>query len=161
MGTHSNGLTKTRLVHGAGEQYTAFLDAVYCGTPVGGLTHDFYRYPARFSPQFARKAIEVFTRPGDVVLDPFMGGGTTVVEALALGRRCIGSDLNPLSSFLARVKTTPLSKNDVTALRSWASRLARSINLHSDNSPHEDWRDYQRNLPWWLRKTLGPVHNCV
>jgi len=150
----SGGGTKAWPMHGAGEHFTAFLDALYCGTPVGGLTHGFYRYPARFSPQFARKAIEVFTSPGDVVLDPFMGGGTTVVEALALGRHCIGSDLNPLASFLARVKTTPLSKNDVMALRSWVSRLAGSINLHLDNSPHKDWKDYQLNLPWWLRKTL-------
>jgi hypothetical protein len=150
----SAGVARSRTIHGAGEHFTAFLDAVYCSSPVGGLTHSFYRYPARFSPQFARKAIEVFTKPGDIVLDPFMGGGTTIVEALALGRRCIGSDLNPLSSFLARVKTTPLSRNDVTALQSWASDLVKSISLHSDNSPHEDWKEYQRNLPWWIRKTL-------
>jgi hypothetical protein len=103
----------------------------------------------------------VFTQPGDIVLDPFMGGGTTVVEALALGRRCIGSDLNPLSSFLARVKTTPLSHNDAMALQAWASGLAKSISLHSDNTPHEDWKDYQRNLPWWLRKTLEMALDAV
>ncbi len=50
-----------------------------------GLTHGFYRYPARFSPQFARSAIEAFTEPLDTVLDPFMGGGTSAVEALGLG----------------------------------------------------------------------------
>lgn len=158
---HSSDGTKAWPMHGAGEHFTAFLDAVYCGTPVGGLTHSFYRYPARFSPQFARKAIEVFTSPGDVVLDPFMGGGTTVVESLAIGRRCIGSDLNPLSSFLARVKTTTLSNNDFTVLRSWASRLARSINLHWINRPHEDWKDYQRNLPWRLRKLLEMALDTV
>jgi hypothetical protein len=50
---------------------------------VSGLTHDLYRYPARFSPLFARAAIETFTEPGDTVLDPFAGGSTTLVEALA------------------------------------------------------------------------------
>jgi len=46
---------------------------------VTGAPHDFYRYPARFSPVFAREAIKTFTQPGDFVLDPFCGGGTTLV----------------------------------------------------------------------------------
>ena len=62
--------------------------------PVSGLTHRFYRYPARFSPIFARACIEAFSKPGDLVLDPYMGGGTTVVEAMALGRQAVGSDIN-------------------------------------------------------------------
>ena len=143
-----------RNINGAGEGFAAFLDAVYCSSPVGGLTHGFYRYPARFSPQFARKAIELFTQPHDVVFDPFMGGGTTVVEALAHGRNVIGSDLNPQSVFLARVKTTLLSSVNATALLTWASKLYCSINLQANSRSHKDWVTYQRNLPWWLRKTL-------
>lgn len=54
--------------------------------------HEFYRYPARLSPRFAA-AISCFSEPGDLVLDPFVGGGTTVVEGLRLGRRVIASDL--------------------------------------------------------------------
>ena len=50
---------------------------------IEGLTHEFYRYPARFSPTFAAAAIRGFSKPGQLVLDPYMGGGTTVVEALA------------------------------------------------------------------------------
>jgi hypothetical protein len=42
--------------------------------PVGGLTHGFYRYPARFSPEFAKAAIQLFSKPGQFVLDPYMGG---------------------------------------------------------------------------------------
>ena len=41
--------------------------------PVTGLTHNFYRYPARFSPRFVRAAIETFSVPCDLVLDPFLG----------------------------------------------------------------------------------------
>lgn len=143
-----------RMTRGASERIRALLEALYSESPVSGLTHSFYRYPARFSPQFARTAIEAFTQPGDTVFDPFMGGGTTVVEALALGRRCIGSDLNPLAKFLARAKTTPISKADARNLSAWGYRLARSVNLHSNNTPHNEWAPYQRNLPWWLRKTL-------
>lgn len=43
-------------------------------------THEFYRYPARFTPEVARAAIDAFTEPGELVLDPFVGGGTTLVS---------------------------------------------------------------------------------
>jgi len=47
---------------------------------ISGYTHNFYNYPARFSPLFASSAIKHFTKPGDLVFDPFMGGGTTIVR---------------------------------------------------------------------------------
>ena len=86
---------------------------------VQGYTHDFYKYPARFSPRFVRFMLDSLTEPGDYVLDPFMGGGTTIVEAAASGRRAIGSDLNELAQFVTRVKTTPLSDQDVAEIRRW------------------------------------------
>jgi len=92
-------------------------------TPVAGLTHQFYRYPARFSPTFAAAAIEAFSRPGDVVLDPYMGGGTTIVEALVRGRVAVGVDLNSLAVFITRAKTTALSALDVRALKHWADEI--------------------------------------
>lgn len=86
---------------------------------VQGYTHDFYKYPARFSPSFVRFMLDSSTEPGDYVLDPFMGGGTTIVEAAASGRRAVGSDLNELAQFVTRVKTTPLSDQDVAEIRRW------------------------------------------
>jgi len=91
--------------------------------PVTGLTHNFYRYPARFSPTFASTAIELFSKPGDLVLDPYMGGGTTIVEALVAGRRAIGTDLNSLSIFLTKVKTTKLNSSEKKSISSWADQL--------------------------------------
>lgn len=88
--------------------------------PISGLTHTFYRYPARFSPTFARAAIEAFSQPGQTVLDPFMGGGTTVVEAFVAGRRAIGADINSLSRFIARAKVTPLRPSERLAIENWA-----------------------------------------
>jgi DNA methylase len=96
--------------------------------PVRGLTHSFYKYPARFSPAFARAAIEVFTKPGDLVLDPHVGGGTTLVESLASGREAIGVDINPLAEFVARVKCTVFSEAELDKLGAWAAAyLALSI----------------------------------
>lgn len=102
--------------------------------PVSGLTHRFYRYPARFSPTFAGAAIDALSRPGDMVMDPFMGGGTVVVEALVRGRRAVGSDINSLSAFLARVKTCRLTEAETTALEAWANQIVPDLSYRSDVS---------------------------
>ena len=96
--------------------------------PVLGLTHNFYRYPARFSPRFAAAAIREFSGPGNLVLDPFMGGGTTVVEAMVAGRRVIGADVNSLAVFIARVKTTPMSARELRMVRESIQFISGSIN---------------------------------
>lgn len=88
-------------------------------TPVNGWTHNFYRYPARFSPRFAAAAIQCFSSPSDLVLDPYMGGGTAVIEALAAGRNVVGNDLNSLATFITRVKVTPLTELEVVAIKQW------------------------------------------
>ena len=83
-------------------------------------------------------------KPGDLVLDPFMGGGTTVIEALATGRRAIGLDINALAVLIARVKTTPLSVSDWRALEQWASgkklfalKAQRTYDPRTDNLPEQ------------------------
>jgi len=127
---------------------------------VSGLTHGFYRYPARFSPLFVRAAIEAFTERGDVVMDPFMGGATTPVEALALGRRVVGVDINALAVFVARAKTLLLPEDDLAAVRRWGVRAVETVNLHDPATRPADWiaLGYQRNLgdrqTWRIRKWL-------
>ncbi|MHC4681965.1 MAG: DNA methyltransferase, partial [Planctomycetota bacterium] len=94
---------------------------------VAGLTHNFYKYPARFSPAFASTAIDLFSKPGDVVTDPYMGGGTTIVEAMVAGRHAIGADLNSLSLFLTRVKTTSLTSKEKESLSLWAEQFIPKV----------------------------------
>src|SRR5690606_37488987 len=67
--------------------------------------HGFHSYPARLHPLTAASLIEGFSRPNELVLDPFCGSGTSLVEARRLGRRGIGSDLNPLALELCWLKT--------------------------------------------------------
>jgi DNA modification methylase len=52
-------------------------------------------YRGNWPPQVPRNLIERYSKRGDLVLDPFAGGGTTAIEAMLLGRRSIGVDLNP------------------------------------------------------------------
>jgi len=134
----------------------AIIDAVNFQGLVSGYTHNFYRYPARFSPQFARGVIAAFTEPGDVVCDPFMGGATTLVEASALGRHAVGCDVSSLSAFLGRVKTTPLNESDIQRVTQWVMDLPEHLNLHLPPIRDEGWvrAGYQRSLPWPIRKSI-------
>ena len=66
--------------------------------------HYMCSYMAMFPPELPHYFIERFTKPGDVVLDPFSGRGTAPVEAAAQGRIGIGNDLNPLAVALTRGK---------------------------------------------------------
>lgn len=72
----------------------------------GVYTHSLHRYPAKFVPQIERKLILAFSDPGDVVCDPFCGSGTTLVEAILLGRDAVGIDLNPMAVLNAKTKIT-------------------------------------------------------
>jgi len=82
--------------------------------------HEFYRYPARFSPELASSVITAFSRPGDLVADYFVGGGTTLVEARRAGRLAIGSDINSLSVFVSQVKTNLYRREDLSEVLDWS-----------------------------------------
>ena len=128
--------------------------------PVCGLTHGFYKYPARFSPAFVRAAIEAFTKPGDLCLDPHVGGGTTLVEALVAGRDAIGVDISALAQFIATVKSTVLSESELEKLASWAVCLPSAIDMHKRSFEFSDYADagYYKHLNhpsrWRLRKAI-------
>ena len=83
---------------------------------ISGRTHNFYKYPACFHPSFSNKVIKSFSKPGDTVLDPFVGGGTTAVEAHFLQREMIGIDINPIAIFSTKFKTLKLSKSNIEEL---------------------------------------------
>ena len=78
-----------------------------------GFTRTFYSYPAKFLAKLPRGIIERFTIEGDVVLDPFVGGGTTGLEAMLLKRQFIGYDLNPFAILVSKVKTIYLNQNNL------------------------------------------------
>src|SRR5687768_13068397 len=64
-------------------------------------------YRACFKPQLPRFFIERLTREGEVVYDPFMGRGTTLLEAAFLRRVPYGNDINPLSLMLIKPRLNP------------------------------------------------------
>lgn len=71
-------------------------------------THCYHIYPAMMIPQVARTLLKEYHPQGGLHLlfDPYMGSGTSLVEANIAGIDAIGTDLNPLARFIAKVKTT-------------------------------------------------------
>jgi len=88
-------------------------------------------YRACFKPQLPRFFIERLTQPGETVYDPFMGRGTTLIEAALLGRVPYGCDINPLSVVLTRPRLRPPRLEDV------AQRL-QQINFASGTAYPEE-----------------------
>jgi DNA modification methylase len=67
--------------------------------------HNIALYPCKFIPQLPRWAIEKYSKEGDTILDPFSGGGTTLIESRKLNRNVIGFDYNPYAVLIGKVKS--------------------------------------------------------
>lgn len=77
----------------------------YRGAKKVGL-HSLGKYPATMVADMQLKLLEEWTSKTDqTVMDPFMGSGTSIVEAQQLGFKTIGIDINPYAVLLANVKT--------------------------------------------------------
>lgn len=72
------------------------------------ITHGYHTYPAKFIPQLAARLIKELSTEDEIVADPFMGSGTTVVEAMMLNRIGVGVDINPVAHLIAKAKSTPI-----------------------------------------------------
>jgi DNA methylase len=138
----------------------AFVTSARDAGPVKGLTHGYYKYPARFSPRFVRAALEAFTAPGDFCIDPHVGGGTTLVEALALGRNALGIDISALAEFVSAVKTTVFSVADLQSLGRWAGGILQAIDIRKPSAEITGYAElgYYKHLShpvrWRIRKAI-------
>ena len=112
------------------EQFPAFneiqhgdLLALTLSTKTTDLTHGMHRFPAKYIPHIPRWAIREFASYNSVVLDPFMGSGTTLVEALCAVKQSYGLDIDPLAKFITQAK---IAKYDLSNLHSLAAQLIES-----------------------------------
>ena len=80
-------------------------DLNFSGHNTQYATHGLHSYAAKCPPQLVEYSLERYSRPGDVVLDPMAGSGTTIVEAKIHQRQSIGFDIDPLACLIARVKS--------------------------------------------------------
>lgn len=101
------------------------------------LTHNFHPYPAKFIPQIPSYFIEKFTKKNDVVLDPFCGSGSALVEALLLSRKAIGIDLHPIGVLATKVKTTKLKNGEIAKIQVVINKAGQEIDKYYNRDPIE------------------------
>src|SRR6476646_6407224 len=105
------------------------LDWEFKTTHTGYYTHRCHPYSAKYIPQIPNLLISNFTKKNDLVLDNFVGSGTTLVESKLLGRNAIGVDINPLACLISKVKTTPIEKSATEHILEFIQSLRDDI-LH-------------------------------
>ena len=137
--------------------------------------HGLHEYKGKFNPQVARAMLNVLgVMPGQRVLDPFCGSGTTLVECAHLGAAGYGADINPLAVYISNAKLQALA-TPASELREVAQRLMASLRqtsrrrLSVEGSPRrkylESWFDadvldtveHVRHAAEALAEALAPV----
>jgi len=115
------------------------------------FTHGFHQYPARMHPEIAKRMIQRYaTRSKTVVLDPFMGSGGVLVEAMLHGNSSIGIDLNPFAVLLSKVKITPL---DPKKLEKTFQEIIEVSNLDFKNKTiYQNTPEKLDDLTFWYPK---------
>lgn len=97
-------------------------------------------YPESFRPGIPALMIDRYSKPGDVVLDPFAGRGTTALEAAIKGRIPFTSDINPLAVMISQAKVNPADLTEV-ALELQRLDLRRPVGINSYKQFFEPFYD--------------------
>lgn len=108
-------------------------DLNFNGVETQHATHSIHPYVAAINPPLAASLIRHYVPEGEVMLDPFCGGGGVLVEAILQGRRAIGCDINPLAVLMSQVKTTHLPSartlHTYMGIAEEAEKLSRSVSV--------------------------------
>lgn len=90
------------------------------------LTHWIYPYKGKFHPQMIRALMNIIgLEQGNTILDPFIGSGTTALEAQLLGINCIGIDISPLCVLQSKVKTESIEV--LEEIIKWKDEITRRV----------------------------------
>lgn len=100
-------------------------------------THGLHAYAAKCPPQLVRYGLHYYSKPGELVLDPMSGSGTTLVEARLMRRHSVGYDIDPLARLVAEVKSRKIKDADLEqAHEKIKARVGEDFaHLHSSKTP--------------------------
>ena len=129
------------------------------------ISHRYHRYPAKFIPQVAARLIKELSEPADLICDPFMGSGTTLVEAKVLGRSSIGMDINPVAYLIAKAKVTSIKPE---TLEDYWKKLNLEIASAQNSSFKEEISPtlpQNERIDYWFKpetkKSLGIIYSNI
>lgn len=89
-------------------------------------THGLHAFAAKCPPQLVEFAVSRYSKPEELVIDPMMGSGTSLVESRLMGRNAIGYDIDPLARLIAQVKSQTIDDDEVEVMGRNVLRNARA-----------------------------------
>lgn len=123
-------------------------------------SHGYHRYPAKFIPQIVQSLLEMYSKKNDVVLDPFGGCGTTLVESKLRGRKGISIDLNRVAVLITRAKMYSIAPE---LLEKKNEQLLKRISDCKEKTNY--FRDAHPRLKYWFKwyqyNGLQKIYNCI
>lgn len=163
--TSLDALRSPRLVESAFQS----IDWAFTADDTGFLTHDLHPYPSKFIPQIPGNCIAQLSLPGELVVDPFGGSGTTALEAVRLGRRALSVDANAVGTLIGRVKTCNLDRKaarDLHTIRSslatWLLDLPEAKSLCAENAEYiPDIPSIDKWFPITSRGELAAIRSRI
>ncbi len=117
-------------------------------------THGYHPYSAKYIPQIPYRLVSKFTKKNELVLDNFMGSGTTLVESKLLGRNAIGIDVNPLACLISKVKTTTIQKSTLVEISKILILLKEDIINLRGNTAFFNHSEKRQTIDNSMSKTL-------
>jgi DNA modification methylase len=120
-------------------------------SPAGYLyaTHPLHAFAARCPPPLADWAITRYSAPGEVVLDPMAGSGTTMVEGCLHGRQAWGVEMDPLAHRIAKAKATPVDPD------AFDLAVGQIGSLMLRGGLDDGWRPELPNLGKWFHPRVA------
>lgn len=117
--------------------------------------HTLGKYPSKYIPDIPKWAISLYSKLNDTIFDPFVGSGTTPIEALILSRNAVSSDYSPYACLLTQAKTTIIFQNEL--LQNY--RFLENV-LHNPNKlPRRKRMEFEYDTFWFNEKHLEEIES--
>ena len=112
--------------------------------------HSIHPYPAKFPASVPHQLLKKLSKPGDTILDPFCGSGTTLAEGLQFDCNVIGNDINFIALLISTVKTTKFTENDFSICQ----KLLKQIEIDYTNKKEILNRTDFKGIEHWFQKNV-------
>ncbi len=129
-------------------------------------THNFFKYPCKFIPEIPRWAINTYltNKNNAIILDPFAGSGTTLLEASLQNISSFGTEIDQVAKLVIKVKTTKLQKEQITNIKTITKKIINKINSNTIKETEILLPDIN-NLNHWFTddvlKHLGYIYYSI
>ena len=125
------------------------------------FTHGMFKYPCKFIPEIPRWALNKYSSKQGVIFDPFVGSGTTILEANINGIDAYGTEIDDIAKLITRVKTRKMSPEQMKIIQDCHVDLQHII----ENVNYPKYRPEINNLEHWFPvktiEELGRIRTYV